>query len=138
MLKVAILIFLLFPFVTLAQDRINPAVGSKSVDRGGYIVDQLAMCTECHTPRDAAGQLQGTQYLMGGPVPVKAPPFPNTQWALKAPAIAGLTGYTEAQGIRLLMEGITADGRAPNPPMPRYRMNRGDAEAVVAYLRSLK
>ncbi len=138
LLKIAVLIILLFPFVVLAQDRTKPAAGSNSVDRGRYIVDHLAMCPECHTPRDAAGQLQRAQYLMGGPVPVKAPPFPNTQWALKAPAIAGLVGYTEAQGIRLLMEGITADGRTPNPPMPRYRMNRGDAESVVAYLKSLK
>jgi hypothetical protein len=36
------------------------------------------------------------------------------------------------------MEGITADGRQPNPPMPRFRMNRADAEAVVGYLKSLK
>jgi hypothetical protein len=60
------------------------------------------------------------------------------KWALKAPAIAGLPGYSEQQGIRLLTEGITRDGRTPDPPMPRYRLNRSDAQAVVAYLRSLQ
>lgn len=89
------------------------------------------------TRRDPTGRLQHTQYLLGAPVPVSAPPFSNMQWALKAPAIAGLSGYTEEQGIRLLMDGVTPDGRMPNPPMPRYRMNRADAEAVVAYLKSL-
>jgi hypothetical protein len=50
----------------------------------------------------------------------------------------GLVGYTKQQGIRLLTEGITSDGRIPNPPMPRFRLTRSDAEAVVDYLKSLK
>ncbi len=129
--------FLLFQFVALAQDGAG-VTNSKSVERGKYIVDRLAMCSECHTSRDATGQLQLTKYLLGAPVPVSAPPFPHMKWALKAPAIAGLSGYTAEQGIRLLMEGITADGRIPNPPMPRYRMNRSDAEAAVVYLQSLR
>jgi mono/diheme cytochrome c family protein len=137
-LKIVVLIALsLFHFVALAQDR-GVRAGAKSIERGKYIVDQLAMCSECHTPRNTAGELQTTEYLRGAPVTVSAPPFPNLQWALKAPAIAGLSGYTNEQGVRLLMEGLTTDGRTPKPPMPRYRMNRSDAEAVVAYLKSLK
>jgi len=136
-MKIVIFIALLpFHFVALAQDR-APA-GAKSIERGKYIVDQLAMCNECHTPRNRMGELQITEYLHGAPVTVSAPPYPNVKWALKAPAIAGLSGYTEEQGIRLLMEGLTADGRTPKPPMPRYRMNRSDAEAVVIYLQSLR
>jgi mono/diheme cytochrome c family protein len=133
--RIAIFVGLLFlPLSSLAQDQ--PKQGA-AIDRGKYIVNQIAMCSECHTPRNAAGQLQTTAYLLGAPVPVPAPPFANINWALKAPAIAGLNGYSEQQGIRLLMEGITRDGRQPNPPMPRFRMNRSDAEAVVAYLKSL-
>jgi hypothetical protein len=49
-----------------------------------------------------------------------------------------LPGYTEEQGIRLLMEGVTRDGRRPDPPMPQYRLNRTDAQAVVTYLKSLR
>ena len=60
------------------------------------------------------------------------------KWALKAPAIAGLPGYTEEQGIRLLKEGLTRDDRRPDPPMPQYRLSRSDAQAVVAYLKSLR
>jgi hypothetical protein len=30
------------------------------------------------------------------------------------------------------------NGAPPDPPMPQFRMSRGDAEAIVAYLRSLK
>ena len=130
-------VVLVFPLVAPAQDRAKPA-GANANDRGRYIVDHVAMCIECHTPRNAVGQLLMSQYLLGAPIPVNAPPFPNMQWALKAPAIAGLSGYSNDQGIRLLMEGITAAGRTPSLPMPRYRMNRSDAEAVVRYLKSLQ
>ena len=136
-MRIAIFVGLLFlPLAALAQDQSKQATRG-AIDRGKYIVNQIAMCSECHTPRNAAGQLQTTAYLLGASVPVPAPPFANINWALKAPAIAGLNGYSEQQGIRLLMEGITRDGRQPNPPMPRFRMNRSDAEAVVAYLKSL-
>jgi mono/diheme cytochrome c family protein len=113
-----------------------PSAGA--TQRGKYIVDHLAMCIQCHTPRNDAGDLIETQYLQGAPVPVKAPPYPNINWALKAPAIAGLIGYTRDEGVRLLMQGLTREGRVPNPPMPPFRMTRTDAEAVVDYLKSLQ
>ena len=108
------------------------------VSQGKYIVEDLAMCVECHTPRDENGNLIRDEYLNGAPVPVKAPPYPQINWAVKAPAIAGLIGYTDEQGVRLLTSGVTRDGRVPNPPMPPFRMSVRDAEAVVAYLKSLQ
>ena len=78
------------------------------------------------------------QYLEGAPIPVNPPTYPNMKWAVKAPAIAGLIGYTKQQGIRLLTEGITSDGRIPSPPMPPFRLTPSDAEAVVDYLKSLQ
>jgi mono/diheme cytochrome c family protein len=142
-LRLVIIIILLIvpviPVIALAQSQRKPDNARfERLDRGKYIVDHVAMCPQCHTARNAAGQLQMNKYLLGAPVPVEAPPFPSGRWAIKAPAIAGLNGYTEEQAVRLLMEGITADDRQPNPPMPRYRMNRRDAEAVAAYLKSLR
>jgi mono/diheme cytochrome c family protein len=125
--------------LVLGQDKSPPAADrGSSMERGRYIVEQVAMCVECHTPRDENGQLLRSKYLDGAPVPVKAPPYPRIKWAVKAPALAGLPGYTKEEGIRLLTQGITRDGRTPDPPMPRFRMNRADAEAVVAYLQSLQ
>ena len=108
------------------------------VSQGKYIVEDVAMCVECHTPRDQNGNLIGDEYLNGAPVPVKAPPYRQINWAVKAPAIAGLIGYTKNEGVRLLTAGVTRDGRVPNPPMPPFRMSAQDAEAVVAYLKSLQ
>ena len=134
-----ILAFLYPALLAPAQEKSQPAADrSGSSGRGKYIVEHLAMCVECHTPRDENGQLLRSKYLEGAPVPVKAPPYPRMKWALKAPALAGLPGYTKEDGVRLLTQGITRDGRTPDPPMPRFRMNRADAEAVVAYLQSLQ
>lgn len=103
---------------------------------GKYIVDHVAMCVHCHTPRDANGQLLLNRYLEGAPVQVPAPAIPRIDWALRAPAIIGLPGYTRGDGIRLLMDGVTPDGRVPRPPMPPFRLSRSDAEAVVTFLQS--
>jgi mono/diheme cytochrome c family protein len=109
-----------------------------AMTRGKYIVDHVAMCIECHTPRNNQGEILSEKYLTGAPIPVGQPPYPNIKWAIKAPAIVGLIGYSTQQGIRLLTEGITSNGRVPDPPMPRFRLTRADAEAVVSYLKSLK
>jgi mono/diheme cytochrome c family protein len=117
----------------------KPATGAPAgADRGKYFVEQVAMCVECHTPRDASGRLLRDQYLLGAPVPVKSPPYANLNWGLRAPAIAGLPGYTAEEGVRLLTQGITRDGRRPNPPMPPFRFTQADAQAIVAYLKSLQ
>ena len=124
---------------TKAQVKSKPqSAGTELIGRGKYIVEHVALSVECHTPRDENGNLKPTEYLKGAPVPVKSPPYPQMKWALKAPAIAGLPGYTEEQSMRLLMDGLTRDDRRLDPPMPQFRLNRADAEAVVAYLKSLR
>jgi mono/diheme cytochrome c family protein len=134
-----LLSFLIPAFLVMAQEKSQQiSERSDSIARGKYIVEQVAMCIQCHTPRDKTGQLLTSEYLKGAPVPVSRPPYPGTKWAIKAPAIAGLPGYTNEQGIRLLMQGVTADGRRPDPPMPPFRFNRSDAAAVVSYLKSLQ
>jgi hypothetical protein len=121
------------------QARLSGAEGTNSrVERGRYLVENVALCIECHTPRTAEGQILRERLLKGAPVSVEPPPFAKENWAAQAPNIAGLTGYSDAEATRLLTQGLTRHGRAPNPPMPRYHMAAGDAEAIVAYLRSLR
>ena len=107
------------------------------VARGRYLVHDVAMCVQCHTPRDATGALDETRLLKGAPVPV-ASPFPTQQWAFTAPAIAGLPGFSDEDEITLLTTGRRPGSPVPKPPMPPFRLTREDAEAVVAYLRSLR
>jgi mono/diheme cytochrome c family protein len=117
-----------------------PAVQSTtggSVDHGRYIVHEIAMCGQCHSPRDEHGNLLASREFDGGPVPFR-PPWPN-DWAIYAPRNKGLPGYDDAQAIRLLTEGaIGRDGRQLKLPMPRFHMSKQDAADVIAYMRSLQ
>jgi len=58
-------------------------------------------------------------------------------WAEKAPKIAGLPEWEKDAAIRFLMTGIAYNELPARPPMPQYRFNQQDAEAIVAYLKSL-
>ena len=108
-----------------------------STDRGMYIVHHVAMCIYCHTPKDESGALDQQQFLQGAPMPVESP-YPRVKWAFQAPKIAGLPGgWTEDDTARFLQTGVTPTGRTPQPPMPPFRMNDEDAQAVAAYLKSL-
>jgi len=106
------------------------------IARGRYLVHHVAMCVQCHTPRDANGELDRTRLLKGAPIPVSSP-FPAQRWAFAAPAIAGLPGLSNEDETTLLTTGRRIGSDAPKPPMPPFRLTREDAEAVVAYLRSL-
>jgi mono/diheme cytochrome c family protein len=113
------------------------AAGNQAaVDRGRYIVESVAMCEQCHTQRDEHGNPDRAHWLMGGPAQLR-PSYPSPNWALREPRIAGTPPGTDAEIIRLLTTGISRTGQPPNPPMPPFRMTREDAEAVLAYLKSL-
>lgn len=111
--------------------------GSQSqLERGKYIVENVAMCELCHTQRDAEGNPDHQHWLMGGPAQLR-PSYPSPSWAVVEPRIAGTPPGTDEEIIRLLTTGISRTGKPPNPPMPPFRMTRPDAEAVLAYLKSL-
>jgi cytochrome c553 len=115
-----------------------PAIaGAQSVTRGKYIVERTSMCADCHTPRDEKGQLILSRSLQGAPLGIQ--PIHPMPWAETAPAIAGLpANYTPEQMVTFLQTGKRPDGTSPRPPMPPYRFTHEDAEAVTAYLRTMK
>lgn len=114
----------------------SPAASQELIARGQYLVDHVGMCSECHTPRDAYGNLDNAHYLQGAPIWI-VPVHPMTNWANRAPALAGFQGFTDAQGETILEKGVGPNGLDIQPPMHVYRMNHGDAQAIIAYLRSL-
>ncbi len=105
--------------------------------RGEYIVKYVAMCVECHSPRDAHGTINTDRLFEGAPIPVRSP-WPKQTWAFYAPHLAGLpSGWSEPELVEFLVTGLDRRGRPRNAPMPAFRMTREDATAVAAYLRSL-
>lgn len=114
----------------------SPAARDTDIQRGRYLVEEVAKCAECHTPRDAQGQLDHDRWMQGATIwitPVQA----NPQWAERAPAIAGFGGYSDLDGVSILEKGIGANGEPIRPPMHIYHMKHEDAVAIIAYLRSL-
>ena len=109
---------------------VSPAV------RGRYLVEEVAKCTECHTPRDANNQLDRSRWLQGSAIWIE-PVRPVSNWAQFAPTLSGLPGLSDEQMERVLEKGQSANGREIQPPMHLYHLNHGDALAVIAYLRSL-
>lgn len=107
------------------------------VARGQYLVEGVAVCWRCHTPRDARGNPDRTQWLMGAPV-LFEPTTATASWAQVAPRLAGVPPGTDEQFMTLMMTGVSRKGRPPAPPMPRFEMTREDAESILAYLKSLK
>jgi mono/diheme cytochrome c family protein len=109
--------------------------GDQSAARGKYLVENVGMCGDCHTPMGPTGpdlsrSLQGAELVFTPTVPVP-------DWVSAAPAIAGLPSLEDDEAIALLATGALPNGTTMRPPMPHFRMNRDDAAAVVAYLRSL-
>ena len=126
---------------TLAQSRQSQGETkaqkeAKLIARGKYIVEGLAACGDCHTPRNGNGEIDRSKWLAGAPVfyePAQRVPG----WAISAPRIAGLPPGSDEEVITLLTTAVWRRGQVPRQPMPRFHMRREDAEAVVAYLKSL-
>jgi mono/diheme cytochrome c family protein len=124
-------------FLTIAVGCViaNSQEKQSPVERGKYIVESVAMCELCHTSRDEQGNPDRGRWLMGGPLQLRAS-YP-ANWAAVTPRIAGQPPGTDAEVIKLLTTGIWKTGAPATPPMPPYRMSQADAQAVVAYLKSL-
>ena len=118
------------PDSSAAQDK------SAQVERGKYLVEQVARCADCHSPLNEKGEPIPGKVLRGGALTFK-PVAPTPAWADKAPNIAGLRGWDEDAAIKFLMTGIAYNDLPARPPMPPYHLNRPDAEAIVAFLKSL-
>jgi hypothetical protein len=127
--------------MALAQNSHPPrssekAAAAPDIARGKYLVEGVAVCGQCHTPRDSHGNLDRTRWLQGGAVPY-LPAKPDSDWPINAPRIGGTPPASDADMIKLLTTGIWTAGNSLRLPMPQFRMDRGDAEAVVAYLKSV-
>lgn len=109
---------------------------SAEIERGRYLVEEVAKCQECHTPHLAGGQLDNGAWLQGAPIWI-TPVRPIANWAQNAPPIAGLPGLTEEEAERVLEKGMGPEGEALRPPMHTYHMTHEDAKAIIAYLNSL-
>ena len=140
-MKLGIILSLLTLTVAVfAAETNSPTPATPAADTpirsGKYLVENVGMCAECHTPKTDQGDYDRTQWLAGNLLDFK--PDHPMPFAAVAPPIAGMPGFTDEQALKFLETGIDLTGKRAMPPMPQYRFNHDDALAVLAYLRSLK
>jgi mono/diheme cytochrome c family protein len=114
-----------------------PSKARAQIARGEYLVKAIGQCGDCHTPFTFSGGFVMDKWLQGKKLEF-GPLVPIPIWADTAPNIAGLPGWDTEKAVQFFMTGLAPNGQPARPPMPPYHMNRADAEAVVAYLKSLK
>jgi hypothetical protein len=113
------------------------------VARGKYLVEHVSACPDCHTPHNAMGMPIAGQYLAGWECLIKLPNNHCLNSRNLTNHSTGLMNRTDAEIKRMFRDGIrpTPTGEvALNPFMPYYvfhNMSDADADAVVAYLRTV-
>jgi cytochrome c553 len=109
-----------------------------SVEHGRYLVETLAACGNCHTPRGPNGP-ESTKYLAGGEH-IKHQDFNAVSSNITPDPETGVGKWTDAQLFEAIREGRRPDGSLIGPAMPSqsYRaLADDDVKAIVDYLRTI-
>ncbi len=120
----------------------SASAAPSTVLRGEYLVRSVAGCGECHTPRDAQGNLEQGLWLAGVANRFDLTLQDDTTGGISAPNLtpAALGAWTDAQVKAAFQDGVAPDGSPLFPLMPYYayrNMTDADADAIVAYLRAV-
>ncbi len=127
----------------------DPARGAQW-NRGAYLVNGLAHCGACHTPRNALGASRADRALGGGLIPAQNWYAP----ALDRASEAGVAHWPREDVVALLRTGVTPAASAPpaasttpqasvSGPMAEVvwrstqYLSDADAQAIAAYLQAL-
>lgn len=108
-------------------------------NRGAYLVNHLAHCGECHTPRNAMGAPKRDLYLAGAP-DIEGGIAPN----ITPDEETGIGKWSESAIVDMLKSGLLPDGDTVGGAMTDV-VNHGtshlsdeDLKAMAVYLKSAK
>jgi mono/diheme cytochrome c family protein len=129
------------------QQAMPPAKGlpappmTDKVAYGGYIVNSLAHCFECHTTDGPNGAPDFAHHLGAGGFEITLAPGMTIRTAnITSDPETGIGKWTDADIKKAITEGITPTGGHLSPPMPFpffKNMTAEDLDAVVAYVRTI-
>lgn len=115
------------------------------VERGRYLVSHVAVCSDCHSPRLADGSFDPERWLSGIDCFVDAVPDNPELGCISTRNLTahetGLANRSDQEIKDMFLKGERPDGKALHPFMPYSyfgNMSESDADAIVAYLRSVK
>jgi mono/diheme cytochrome c family protein len=117
------------------------AQAQSSVERGKYLVT-LGGCSDCHTPGTFLGHPDISRYLGGSDVGFAIPGLGVFAGANLTPdKETGIGNWSTQEIVTAITTGKRPDGRMLAPIMPSEalsQLSRDDAEAIAAYLKSIK
>ncbi|MDU8911532.1 cytochrome c [Aestuariicoccus sp. MJ-SS9] len=118
----------------LGDDWVMTDTPTPELTRGRYLVEALAHCGECHTPRDALGGLDRAQWMAGAPNPSgtgRIPPLTPDQFTWSATDIVYYleTGFTP--------DFDSAGGHMVSVIENFAKLPSEDRAAVAAYIKAL-
>ncbi len=113
--------------------------------RGEYLVQHVAACNECHTPRLPSGDFDTSKLLAGVENLIDVEPGDPERGLVHSRNLTpdpetGLGDWSDAQIKRAFQQGVDDQGKTLHWMMPYWifhNMKADDADAIVAYLRSL-
>lgn len=116
----------------------NIAASSDStvIERGRYIVRDLAPCASCHAePSQRKASATGADVPLAGGYVFDIPPGQFYTRNLTPDSATGLGAVSDGAIARALRYGVGHDGRALLPFMEMQGLSDDDLQAVVSYLR---
>src|ERR1700737_4303823 len=84
------------------------AIAESPVKRGGYLVNTIMACGNCHTPRDADGKTIAEKAFSGG-LTFTTPTFIATAPNITPDIETGIGSWSDAEIKRALVEGLGRD-----------------------------
>jgi mono/diheme cytochrome c family protein len=115
----------------------NPAWDSH-VRNGAYLVQALAHCSDCHTPRNLLFASEMDKFLGGGKILSQSWYAPN----ITSDKTAGVGGWSQADLVQYLHGGGSIGKGAPVGPMQEVvadslsRLPAADVQDIAAYLQT--
>jgi mono/diheme cytochrome c family protein len=155
-LPVIILVFLIltgiiYLYIRYALPKVPPVPDividhhdSVLLRRGEYLAEHVAICVDCHSPRDVnyfSWPIVRDQKGAGGPFLSQklGYTFPGESFTPNITP-ANLGNWSDGELYRLLTTGIDKDGKTINHAMPfqNYsQLDPADIKAIIAYIRTL-
>lgn len=125
--------------VAFAALLVTTAQAETPVERGGYLVNTIMTCNNCHTPMGPNGP-QFDKALSGG-LRFDEPPFDVTASNITPDPATGIGRWSDADIKKAMHEGVRPSGHHLAEVMPTgfYKiLTPGDLDSIVAYLRSIR
>ncbi len=116
-----------------------PARSDEQLRRGAYLVEALAHCGECHTPRDALGGSRLDMRLAGNGEGPEGEAIPNITPDRKT----GIGRWTRGDLVTYFQIGMAPDGDFAGSLMAEVidnglsKLTKDDLNAIAAYLQSV-